>query len=127
MSDTSMMDAPTAGATPAAEPPLLEIHGIRKGFPGVVALDNVGFKLRAGTVHALMGENGAGKSTLMKIIAGIYMPDRGDISLKGQRITLKSPIDALNQGKLSVGPPYFNAVFAPIMVPALFFMVIQGT
>ncbi len=82
----------------AAEPPLLEIHGIRKGFPGVVALDNVGFKLRAGTVHALMGENGAGKSTLMKIIAGIYMPDRGDISLKGQKITLKSPIDALNQG-----------------------------
>jgi len=82
----------------AAEPPLLEIHGIRKGFPGVVALDNVGFKLSAGTVHALMGENGAGKSTLMKIIAGIYMPDRGDISLKGQKITLKSPIDALNQG-----------------------------
>jgi len=98
MSETTMMDAPTASATSAAEPPLLEIHGIRKGFPGVVALDNVGFKLRAGTVHALMGENGAGKSTLMKIIAGIYIPDRGDISLKGQRITLKSPIDALNQG-----------------------------
>ena len=82
----------------AAEPPLLEIHGIRKSFPGVVALDNVGFKLRAGTVHALMGENGAGKSTLMKIIAGIYIPDHGDIRLKGKEITLKSPIDALNKG-----------------------------
>ena len=98
MSDTATIDAPAAQAGQASDPPLLEIHGIRKGFPGVVALDNVGFKLRAGTVHALMGENGAGKSTLMKIIAGIYMPDRGDISLKGQRITLKSPIDALNQG-----------------------------
>ena len=98
MSDTAIIDAPEAPTAPAAQPPLLEIHGIRKGFPGVVALDNVGFKLRAGTVHALMGENGAGKSTLMKIIAGIYIPDRGDISLKGQRITLKSPIDALNQG-----------------------------
>lgn len=101
MSDTATLDAAppqSAHAAHAVEPPLLEIHGIRKGFPGVVALDNVGFKLRAGTVHALMGENGAGKSTLMKIIAGIYMPDRGDISLKGQRITLKSPIDALNKG-----------------------------
>ena len=94
MSDTAILDTPPASALQ----PLLEIHGIRKGFPGVVALDNVGFKLRAGTVHALMGENGAGKSTLMKIIAGIYMPDRGDISLKGQKIALKSPIDALNQG-----------------------------
>jgi len=83
-------------ATPA-QVPLLEIRGIRKGFPGVVALDNVGFTLRAGTVHALMGENGAGKSTLMKIIAGIYIPDQGEITLKGHRITLKSPIDALNQ------------------------------
>lgn len=50
---------------------LLEISGIRKEFPGVVALDDVQFRLRRGTVHALMGENGAGKSTLMKIIAGI--------------------------------------------------------
>ena len=98
MSDTATIDAPEPQTAVTAQPPLLEIHGIRKGFPGVVALDDVGFKLRAGTVHALMGENGAGKSTLMKIIAGIYIPDRGDISLKGQRITLKSPIDALNQG-----------------------------
>ena len=93
-SDTATIDAPAAQDAQAVEPPLLEIHGIRKGFPGVVALDNVGFKLRAGTVHALMGENGAGKSTLMKIIAGIYMPDRGDISLKGKKIGMKSPIDA---------------------------------
>ena len=56
---------------------LLEVEGVRKEFPGVVALDDVQFRLRRGTVHALMGENGAGKSTLMKIIAGIYTPDRG--------------------------------------------------
>src|SRR3990167_2363947 len=98
MSDTSTLDAPAQPIQGAGEPPLLEILGIRKGFPGVIALDGVGFKLRAGTVHALMGENGAGKSTLMKIIAGIYIPDQGEISLKGQRITLKSPIDALNKG-----------------------------
>jgi inositol transport system ATP-binding protein len=98
MSEAATLDDSDLQPVRAAEPPLLEIHGILKCFPGVVALDNVGFKLRAGTVHALMGENGAGKSTLMKIIAGIYIPDQGDIRLKGKKITLKSPIDALNQG-----------------------------
>jgi inositol transport system ATP-binding protein len=77
---------------------LLEISGIRKEFPGVVALDDVQFKLRPGTVHALMGENGAGKSTLMKIIAGIYTPDRGKIRLRGEEVTLTSPLDALEKG-----------------------------
>jgi inositol transport system ATP-binding protein len=97
MSDTATLERP-APAGQVAPPPLLEIRGIRKAFPGVVALDNVGFQLRAGTVHALMGENGAGKSTLMKIIAGVYTPDKGEIRLKGQPVTLKSPIDALSQG-----------------------------
>ena len=77
---------------------LLEISGIRKEFPGVVALDDVQFRLRPGTVHALMGENGAGKSTLMKIIAGIYTPDRGTIKLRGEEVTLTSPLDALEKG-----------------------------
>jgi len=81
-----------------AAAPLLEIEGIRKAFPGVVALDDVRFSLRAGTVHALMGENGAGKSTLMKIIAGVYTPDAGQIRLRGQPVTLNGPLDALNQG-----------------------------
>lgn len=87
---------------PAAEPRtdayLLEVEGIRKEFPGVVALDNVQFRLRPGTVHALMGENGAGKSTLMKIIAGVYIPDRGRIKLRGKEARLKSPLDALARG-----------------------------
>ena len=78
--------------------PLLEISHIHKGFPGVVALDNVRLTLKAGTVHALMGENGAGKSTLMKIIAGIYIPDKGEIRLRGIPIRMREPLDAQNKG-----------------------------
>ena len=77
---------------------VLEIEGIRKEFPGVVALDNVQFRLRRGTVHALMGENGAGKSTLMKIIAGINTPDRGTIRLRGEEVSFAGPRDALERG-----------------------------
>jgi inositol transport system ATP-binding protein len=77
---------------------LLEVEGIRKEFPGVVALDNVQLKLRPGTVHALMGENGAGKSTLMKIIAGIITPTAGTVRLRGEEIHLTSPLDALERG-----------------------------
>ncbi len=77
---------------------LLRVEGIRKAFPGVLALDDVRFTLRAGTVHALMGENGAGKSTLMKIIAGIQEPDEGTIHLRGERVRLTSPLDALERG-----------------------------
>ncbi|RWR05833.1 sugar ABC transporter ATP-binding protein [Paenirhodobacter populi] len=79
-------------------PYLLEIEGIRKEFPGVLALNDVQFRLRPGTVHALMGENGAGKSTLMKIIAGIYTPDRGTIRLRGEEVELNGPLDALKRG-----------------------------
>ena len=77
---------------------LLEVENVRKAFPGVLALDNVSFRLKRGHVHALMGENGAGKSTLMKIIAGIYEPDSGSFRLKGQEIRLTSPLDALQYG-----------------------------
>ena len=77
---------------------VLDIQGIRKEFPGVLALDNVKLRIRPGTVHALMGENGAGKSTLMKIIAGVYQPDAGEIRLRGNVVTLKSPLDALEKG-----------------------------
>ncbi|WP_205654335.1 sugar ABC transporter ATP-binding protein [Agrobacterium cavarae] len=77
---------------------LLALEGIRKEFPGVLALDNVQLRIRQGSVHALMGENGAGKSTLMKIIAGVYQPDAGEIRLRGEPVTLKSPLDALEQG-----------------------------
>ena len=86
-----------SGAIPGSEF-LLEVDGVRKEFPGVVALDNVQLKLKRGTVHALMGENGAGKSTLMKIVAGIYTPDTGSFRLRGQEIRLTGPLDALENG-----------------------------
>ena len=86
-----------SGAVPGAEY-LLEVEHVRKAFPGVLALDDVSFRLKRGHVHALMGENGAGKSTLMKIIAGIYTPDSGSFRLKGQEIRLTSPLDALQYG-----------------------------
>jgi inositol transport system ATP-binding protein len=89
------IDGATRGAAPTY---LLEVEGVRKAFPGVLALDNVSFRLKPGTVHALMGENGAGKSTLMKIIAGVYTPDAGSFKLRGQEVRLTSPLDALEQG-----------------------------
>jgi inositol transport system ATP-binding protein len=86
-----------SGAVPNADY-LLEVKDVRKEFAGNVALDDVSFRLRRGTVHALMGENGAGKSTLMKIIAGIYTPDGGEFFLNGLPIRLSSPLDALDNG-----------------------------
>ncbi|MEY9999561.1 sugar ABC transporter ATP-binding protein [Sinorhizobium fredii] len=97
LSPTTMAAVRASGAVPNAEY-LLTAEGVRKEFPGVVALDDVEFKLKRGTVHALMGENGAGKSTLMKILAGIYHPDQGEVKLKGVGIQLKSPLDALENG-----------------------------
>nr|WP_295947441.1 ATP-binding cassette domain-containing protein [uncultured Agathobaculum sp.] len=79
-------------------PVLLEMRGISKTFPGVKALDNVSLTVRAGTVHALMGENGAGKSTLMKCLFGIYNKDSGDITLDGKAVDFKSSKEALENG-----------------------------
>ncbi|MDI5983607.1 sugar ABC transporter ATP-binding protein [Halomonas sp. M4R5S39] len=84
--------------TPDTAEFILEVADVRKTFPGVVALDNVQLKVRPGTVHALMGENGAGKSTLMKIIAGIYIPDQGEVRLNGRPLQLHGPLDALEAG-----------------------------
>ncbi|PBB24361.1 sugar ABC transporter ATP-binding protein [Mesorhizobium sp. WSM4307] len=98
MSSASTPAAARDRASAAGSEYLLTIENARKEFPGVVALDDVSFRLRPGTVHALMGENGAGKSTLMKIIAGIYHPDRGELHLRGKPIQLKSPLDALENG-----------------------------
>jgi len=77
---------------------VLEVVNARKEFPGVVALDDVSLRIRPGTVHALMGENGAGKSTLMKIIAGIYQPDGGEIRLRGEPVKLETPLAAQEAG-----------------------------
>jgi ribose transport system ATP-binding protein len=78
--------------------PALELRGIDKRFPGVVALDNVDFTLEPGKIHALMGENGAGKSTLIKIMAGVYGKDAGTIRMRGREVDIKSPRDSLKEG-----------------------------
>ena len=77
---------------------ILEMNGISKSFPGVLALDDVTLKVRPGTVHALMGENGAGKSTLMKCLFGIYSLDRGEILLDGKQVAFADSRQALDSG-----------------------------
>ncbi|MFE2734851.1 sugar ABC transporter ATP-binding protein [Streptomyces sp. NPDC059349] len=78
--------------------PLLECEDIVKVFPGVRALDGVGLKLTAGSVHALLGENGAGKSTLIKVITGVHAPDGGRLLRDGKELQLRSPLDATRAG-----------------------------
>ena len=85
---------------PAA--PLLEVRDIEKTFPGVRALSGVSFEVRAGEVHALLGENGAGKSTLIKIISGVYEPDGGSILIGGRETRFTSPEDAKRAGVATI-------------------------
>ena len=85
---------------PSGQPRIesLEMRNITKRFPGVLANDHVSFDVRAGEIHALLGENGAGKSTLMKQLCGLYRPDEGEIVLNGQPQTFRSPADAIRAG-----------------------------
>lgn len=82
----------------ARSEPLLRVEGVTKSFPGVLALDQVDFDLRAGEVHALMGENGAGKSTLIKVMTGVHSADAGRILLDGQPISPASPLESQAAG-----------------------------
>ncbi len=76
----------------------LELRGITKRYPGVVANDGVSLSVRRGEIHAIVGENGAGKSTLMSILAGLYRPDAGTIAVDGLRVQFRSPRDAIERG-----------------------------
>jgi monosaccharide-transporting ATPase len=82
--------------------PLLEMSGITKAFPGVLALEGVSFSVDAGEIRALMGENGAGKSTLIKVLTGVHAPDSGTVSLDGQAISPRSPVHAQQLGVSTV-------------------------
>jgi general nucleoside transport system ATP-binding protein len=98
-----------------AEAALLELRGITKRFPGVLANDDVNFDLRAGEVHALLGENGAGKSTLMNILYGLYTPDEGQVILRGKPIDLGSTKAAIEHG---IGMVHQHFMLIPVMTVA---------
>jgi general nucleoside transport system ATP-binding protein len=99
----------------AEEPPALELRGITKRFPGVLANDHVDFDLRRREVHALLGENGAGKSTLMNILYGLYHPDEGEIRMRGKQVALSSPKDAIAHG---IGMVHQHFMLIPVMTVA---------
>ena len=94
------MAAAASNLLPTGQPRIehMEMRGIVKRFPGVLAADHIDFDVRAGEVHALLGENGAGKSTLMKILYGLYQPNEGEILLNGEPVAIKSPSDAIAHG-----------------------------
>ncbi|MEZ4667444.1 MAG: sugar ABC transporter ATP-binding protein [Anaerolineae bacterium] len=90
--------------------PILQMRGIGKRFPGLVALNGVEFALRRGEIHALIGQNGAGKSTLMKILAGVYPLEEGEMLLDGQPVRFSHPRDALQKG---IGTVYQDLSLVP--------------
>lgn len=90
--------------------PVLEARGITKRFPGVVANDQVDFEIKAGEIHAILGENGAGKTTLMNILFGLYQPDEGEIYIGGERVNFRSPLDAIDLG---IGMVHQNRKLVP--------------
>ena len=94
---TALQDPPAAAPAPDA-PPAVELVGIVKRFPGVVANRDVNLRVAPATIHAIVGENGAGKSTLMKILYGMQAPDEGTISVHGEPVAFKSPNDAIEAG-----------------------------
>ena len=91
------------------------MKGISKSFPGVKALDNVNLQLRAGEVHALLGENGAGKSTLIKVLGGIYHAEEGEIYIEGQKVDIDGVVSSRSAG---VSIVHQELVLVPYMTVA---------
>ena len=94
---------------------VLELRGITKAFPGIVANDHVDFEVLRGEVHALLGENGAGKSTLMNILYGLYKADSGEIRLNGKSVSFASAKDAIEHG---IGMVHQHFMLIPVMTVA---------
>jgi simple sugar transport system ATP-binding protein len=94
---------------------VLELKGITKRFPGVLANDHIDLDLRRGEVHALLGENGAGKTTLMNVLYGLYKPDEGEIRLAGKAVSFHSPKDAIGHG---IGMVHQHFMLIPVMTVA---------
>ncbi|MDQ2966180.1 MAG: ATP-binding cassette domain-containing protein, partial [Chloroflexota bacterium] len=95
--------------------PILEMRGISKRYPGVVANDGIDLDLRPGEIHALLGENGAGKSTLMNILFGLAVPDEGQILIDGQQVDIVSPHDAIQRG---IGMVHQHFMLVPVLTVA---------
>jgi ABC-type uncharacterized transport system ATPase subunit len=90
---------------------VLELRGITKRFPGVLANDNIDLTLEEGEIHALLGENGAGKTTLMNILYGLYQPDQGEVFVRGKKVVVHSPSDAISVG---VGMVHQHFMLIPV-------------
>jgi ABC-type uncharacterized transport system ATPase subunit len=95
--------------------PILELRGITKRFPGVLANDHIDLTLEKGSIHALLGENGAGKTTLMNILYGLYRPDEGEIFVNGEKIDINSPSDAIRRG---IGMVHQHFMLVPVFTVA---------
>jgi len=93
-------------------PPVLELRGITKRFPGVLANDHIDLTLEEGEIHALLGENGAGKTTLMNILYGLYTPDEGEIYVRGRKVEIHAPNDAIAQG---IGMVHQHFMLVPVL------------
>ena len=92
--------------------PVLELRGITKQFPGVLANDNINLTLEQGEIHALLGENGAGKTTLMNILYGLYKPTSGEIYVNGSKVEISGPTDAIRQG---IGMVHQHFMLVPVL------------
>ncbi len=92
--------------------PVLELHDITKAFPGVLANDHIDLTLQKGEIHALLGENGAGKTTLMNVLYGLYAQDEGEIFIRGQKVQIQDPNDAIDQG---IGMVHQHFMLVPVL------------
>ena len=104
------MNEPSVKSTSA--PPVLEVRGLTKRFPGVLANDHIDLTLYKGEVLGLLGENGAGKSTLMNLIYGLYKPDEGEILVNGKPVTIHDPNDAI---RLGIGMVHQHFQLVPVL------------
>jgi simple sugar transport system ATP-binding protein len=93
-------------------PPILELRGVTKAFPGVLANDHIDLTLEKGEIHALLGENGAGKTTLMNILYGLYKPDEGKFIVRGEEVDIHTPNDAIARG---IGMVHQHFMLVPVM------------
>src|SRR5574339_643364 len=92
--------------------PVLELKGITKSFPGVLANKDINLTLEEGEIHALLGENGAGKTTLMNILYGLYTPEEGEIFVRGEKVNIQGPNDAIARG---IGMVHQHFMLVPVM------------